>query len=160
MLYGSGYILVAFLQTELVERLGWISSGQLLDAVAIGQFTPGPVFTTATFIGSQVAGVMGAVVATIGIFLPGFVFVAITNPFIPRLRRSPWLAALLDGIVAASLGLMAAVTVDLARHAIVDPLTALLAVLAAVLLLRFRVNSTWLIAGGAAIGWLYSQVGN
>ena len=160
VLYGSGYVLVAFLQTELVERLGWISSGQLLDAVAIGQFTPGPVFTTATFIGYQVAGVMGAVVATIGIFLPGFVFVAITNPFIPRLRRSPWLAALLDGIVAASLGLMAAVTVDLARHAIVDPLTALLAVLAAVLLIRFRVNSTWLIAGGAAIGWLYSQVGN
>lgn len=152
VLYGSGYVLVAFLQTEFVERLGWITTGQLLDAVAIGQFTPGPVFTTATFIGYLVAGVPGAVVATIGIFLPGFVFVAITNPFIPRLRRSPWLAALLDGIVAASLGLMAAVTVDLARHAIIDAPTALIAIAAAVLLIRFRINSTWLIIGGALIG--------
>ena len=152
VLYGSGYVLVAFLQTEFVERLGWVTSGQLLDAVAIGQFTPGPVFTTATFIGYLVAGVPGAVVATIGIFLPSFVFVAITSPFIPRLRQSPWLAALLDGIVAASLGLMAAVTVDLARNSIVDIPTALLAIAAAVLLIRFRVNSTWLIIGGALVG--------
>lgn len=152
VLYGSGYVLVAFLQTEFVERLGWVTSGQLLDAVAIGQFTPGPVFTTATFIGYLVAGVPGAVVATIGIFLPSFVFVAITSPFIPRLRRSPWLAALLDGIVAASLGLMAAVTVDLARQSIVDIPTALLAIAAALLLIRFRVNSTWLIIGGALVG--------
>uniref|UniRef100_UPI0035AFADC8 chromate efflux transporter n=1 Tax=Promineifilum sp. TaxID=2664178 RepID=UPI0035AFADC8 len=115
VLYGSGYVLVAFLQTEFVERLGWIGSEQLLDAVAVGQFTPGPVFTTATFIGYLVAGAPGAVLATVGIFLPGFVFVAVTNPFIPRLRRSPWLAALLDGVVAASLGLMAAVAVELAR---------------------------------------------
>lgn len=152
VLYGSGYVLVAFLQTEFVERLGWVTSGQLLDAVAIGQFTPGPVFTTATFIGYLVAGVPGAVVATIGIFLPSFVFVAITSPFIPRLRRSPWLAALLDGIVAASLGLMAAVTVDLARQSIVDIPTVLLAIAAALLLIRFRVNSTWLIIGGALVG--------
>lgn len=156
VLYGSGYVLVAFLQTEFVERLGWITGGQLLDAVAIGQFTPGPVFTTATFIGYLVAGVPGAVVATVGIFLPGFVFVAITNPFIPRLRRSPWLSALLDGIVAASLGLMAAVTVDLARQAIIDIPTAIIAVTAAALLIRFRVNSTWLIVGGAAVGWIAS----
>ncbi len=154
VLYGSGYVLVAFLQTEFVERLGWITSGQLLDAVAIGQFTPGPVFTTATFIGYLVAGVPGAVLATVAIFLPGFVFVAITNPFIPRLRRSPWLSALLDGVVAASLGLMAAVTVDLARQSIVDVPTALLLLAAAVLLIRFRVNSTWLILGGAAVGLL------
>ena len=154
VLYGSGYVLVAFLQTEFVERLGWITSGQLLDAVAIGQFTPGPVFTTATFIGYLVAGVPGAVLATVAIFLPGFVFVAITNPFIPRLRRSPWLSALLDGVVAASLGLMAAVTVDLARQSIVDVPTALLLVVAAVLLIRYRVNSTWLIIGGAAVGLL------
>lgn len=156
VLYGSGYVLVAFLQTEFVERLGWISSGQLLDAVAIGQFTPGPVFTTATFIGYLVAGVPGAFVATIGIFLPGFVFVAITNPFIPRLRRSPWLAALLDGIVASSLGLMAAVTLDLARQSIVDWPTALVAALAALLLFRFRVNTTWLIIGGAVAGVAFS----
>ena len=154
VLYGSGYVLVAFLQTEFVERLGWITSGQLLDAVAIGQFTPGPVFTTATFIGYLVAGVPGAVLATVAIFLPGFVFVAITNPFIPRMRRSPWLSALLDGVVAASLGLMAAVTVDLARQSIVDVPTALLLLAAAVLLIRFRVNSTWLILGGAAAGLL------
>ena len=154
VLYGSGYVLVAFLQTEFVERLGWITSGQLLDAVAIGQFTPGPVFTTATFIGYLVAGVPGAVLATVAIFLPGFVFVAITNPFIPRMRRSPWLSALLDGVVAASLGLMAAVTVDLARQSIVDIPTALLLVVAAVLLIRFRVNSTWLILGGAVVGLL------
>jgi len=152
VLYGSGYVLVAFLQTEFVERLGWISSAQLLDAVAIGQFTPGPVFTTATFIGYLLAGVPGAVVATVGIFLPGFIFVAITNPFIPRMRRSPWLAALLDGVVAASLGLMAAVTVALARQSIIDLPTALLLAAAAVLLIRWRVNSTWLIVGGAVVG--------
>lgn len=158
VLYGSGYVLVAFLQTEFVERLGWITSGQLLDAVAIGQFTPGPVFTTATFIGYLVAGVPGAVVATIGIFLPSFIFVAITNPFIPRMRRSPWLAALLDGVVAASLGLMAAVTVDLARQSIVDIATILITISAAVLLLRYRINSTWLIIGGAVVGLAVSQL--
>ena len=158
VLYGSGYVLVAFLQTEFVERLGWITSGQLLDAVAIGQFTPGPVFTTATFIGYLVAGVPGAVVATIGIFLPSFIFVAITNPIIPRMRRSPWLAALLDGVVAASLGLMAAVTVDLARQSIVDIPTILIAISAAVLLIRYRINSTWLILGGAVVGLAVSQL--
>lgn len=158
VLYGSGYVLVAFLQTEFVERLGWITSGQLLDAVAIGQFTPGPVFTTATFIGYLVAGVPGAVVATIGIFLPSFIFVAITNPFIPRMRRSPWLAALLDGVVASSLGLMAAVTVDLARQSIVDIATILITISAAVLLLRYRINSTWLIIGGAVVGLAVSQL--
>jgi chromate transporter len=157
VLYGSGYVLVAFLQAEFVERLGWISSAQLIDAIAIGQLTPGPVFTTATFIGYQVAGLAGAAAATVGIFLPGFVFVAITNPFIPRMRRSPWLAGLLDGIVAASLGLMAAVTVELARAAVVDVPTALIGLAAAVLLIRRRVNSTWLILGGAVLG-LLSQV--
>lgn len=158
ILYGSGYVLVAFLQTEFVEKLGWITSQQLIDAVAIGQFTPGPVFTTATFIGYLVGGVPGAVVATVGIFLPGFVFVAITNPFIPRMRRSPWLSGLLDGVVAASLGLMAAVTVDLARQALVDLPSVLIFVAAAVLLIRFRVNSTWLIAGGAAAGLLVAAL--
>jgi len=152
VLYGSGYVLVAFLQSEFVERLGWISSAQLLDAVAIGQFTPGPVFTTATFIGYQLAGVPGAVVATVGIFLPAFVFVGLSHPFIPRLRRSPWLGALLDGVVAASLGLMAAVAVELGRAALVDWLTVVVGLVAAVLLIRYRVNSTWLIIGGAIIG--------
>ena len=159
VLYGSGYVLLAFLQTEFVERLGWITSRQLLDAVAIGQLTPGPVFTTATFIGYLVAGVPGAIVGTVGIFLPGFILVAVTNPYIPRLRRSPWLAGLLDGIVAASLGLMAAVTVDLARQAIIDIPTALLFVVAAALLIRWRVNTTWLIAGGAVVGLLLAVAG-
>ncbi len=127
--------------------------------MAVGQFTPGPVFTTATFIGYLVAGLPGAVVATVGIFLPGFVFVAITNPYIPRLRSNPWLSGFLDGVVAASLGLMAAVTVDLARQTIIDIPTALIAIAAAVLLLRFRVNTTWLIIGGAIIGLLASSRG-
>jgi len=159
VLYGSGYVLVAFLQTEFVERLGWLTSAQLLDAVAIGQFTPGPVFTTATFIGYQLAGVAGAVVATVGIFLPGFVFVALTNPLIPRMRQSPLLAALLDGVVAASLGLMAAVTVALGQRALVDVPTVVVALAAAVLLIRFRVNSTWLIIGGAVVGLVVHGLG-
>ncbi len=156
VLYGSGYVLVAFLQTEFVERLGWVTSRQLLDAVAIGQFTPGPVFTTATFIGYLVAGMPGAVVATIGIFLPSFVFVTVANPFIPRLRQSPWLAALLDGVVASSLGLMAAVMVDLAGQSIRDIPTALIAVVAAVVLVFYRLNTTWLIIGGAIVGLIVS----
>lgn len=156
VLYGSGYVLVAFLQTEFVDRLGWITSAQLLDAVAIGQFTPGPVFTTATFIGYLVAGVPGAVVATVGIFLPSFILVAVTNPFIPRLRQSPWPAALLDGLVAASLGLMAAVSVELGRQAIIDVPTIVIALASVALLIRFRVNSTWLIVGGALVGVVLS----
>jgi chromate transporter len=156
VLYGSGYVLLAFLRTDFVERLGWLTDQQLLDAVAIGQFTPGPVFTTATFIGYLTAGWAGAVVATIGIFLPGFIFVAISNPLIPRIRQSPLLSALLDGVNVAAIGLMAAVTVELAQSALVDPLTIVLAVAAAVLLVRYKVNSTWLIIGGAAVGLLSS----
>jgi chromate transporter len=156
VLYGSGYVLLAFLRTDFVERLGWLTDQQLLDAVAIGQFTPGPVFTTATFIGYLTAGWAGAVVATIGIFLPGFIFVAISNPLIPRIRQSPVLSALLDGVNVAAIGLMAAVTVELAQSALVDPLTIVLAVVAAVLLVRYKVNSTWLIIGGAAVGLLSS----
>jgi chromate transporter len=152
VLYGSGYVLLAFLRNDFVERLGWLTNQQLLDAVAIGQVTPGPVFTTATFIGYIVAGTPGAVLATIGIFLPSFLFVALSNPLIPRLRRSPWMSAFLDGVNVASVGLMAAVTWELGRTAVVDWLTLMLALVAAVLLLHFKVNSTWLIAGGAAIG--------
>jgi chromate transporter len=156
VLYGSGYVLLAFLRTDFVERLGWLTDQQLLDAVAIGQFTPGPVFTTATFIGYLTGGWAGAIVATIGIFLPGFIFVAISNPLIPRIRQSPLLSALLDGVNVAAIGLMAAVTVELAQSALVDPLTIMLAVAAAILLVRYKVNSTWLIIGGAAVGLLSS----
>jgi chromate transporter len=154
VMYGSGYVLLAFLRADLVVRYGWLTDQQLLDAIAIGQVTPGPLFTTATFIGYTLGGVPAALLATLGIFLPSFVFVAISYPFIPRMRRSPWLSALLDGVNAAALGLMAAVTWQIGRASLVDPLTVIVALAALVLLLRFRVNSTWLIAGGAALGLL------
>jgi chromate transporter len=154
ILFGSGYVLLAFLRPDLVERTGWLTDPQLLDAIAIGQFTPGPVLTTATFIGYLVAGVPGAVVATVAIFLPAFVFVAASSPLVPRLRRSPWAAGFLDGANAASVALMAAVTWELARAAVVDGLTAALALGAAAVLLATRLNSAWLVAGGAAVGGL------
>jgi chromate transporter len=153
VLFGSGYVLLAFLRDDLVER-GWMTDAQLLDAIAIGQFTPGPVLTTATFIGYLLAGVPGAILSTVAIFLPAFVLVALSNPLIPRLRGSPWTAAFLDGANAASVALMAAVTWLLARAAVVDPLTALLAVAAAGVLFWTRLNSAWLVAGGAAVGVL------
>lgn len=158
VLYGSGYVLLAFLQNDLVDRLGWITQDELLTAVAIGQFTPGPLFTSATFIGYLLNGIPGALVATLGIFLPSFVFVAISNPLIPRLRSSAWASAILDGVNAVSLGLMAAVTLQLARNALVDPLTLALALGAGVLLFRFRLNSIWIIALGAAVGRLVGWV--
>jgi len=154
VLYGSGYVLLAFLRADFVTRLGWISDQQLIDAIAIGQVTPGPLFTAATFIGFLLGGTPGALLATAGIFLPSFVFVAISNPLIPRLRNSPWASSLLDGINAASLGLMAAVTWQLGRASLVDPLTIVMSLAAFGLLVRYQVNSTWLIAGGAAIGIL------
>lgn len=152
VLYGSGYVLLAFLRADLVDRYQWLSESQLLDAVAVGQFTPGPVFTTATFIGYLLAGMPGAAVATVGIFLPAFFFVAISGPLIPRLRRSPTAGRVLDGVNVASLALMAVVTWHLGGAAIIDWLTLLLAVAAALLLFRFRLNSAWLVAGGAVIG--------
>jgi chromate transporter len=157
VLYGSGYVLLAFLHGDLVQRLGWLSEQQLLDAVAIGQFTPGPVFTTATFVGYVLAGVPGAVVATIGIFLPSFIFVAGINRIVPAIRRSRYAGAVLDGVNAAALGLMAGVTVQLASAALVDVVTVLLAAAAAILLFRYRVNSAWLVLGGAVVGLLALQ---
>jgi chromate transporter len=152
VLFGSGYVLLAFLRADLVERLGWLTEHQLLDAVAVGQITPGPVFTTATFIGYLLGGTPGAAVATIGIFLPAFVFVALSGPLVPRLRRSPTAGAVLDGVNVASLALMAVVTWELARAALVDPLTVGMALVSVVLLLRFRLNSAWLVLGGAVMG--------
>jgi chromate transporter len=153
-LYGSGYVLLAFLRDDFVRRLGWLTDRQLLDAVAVGQFTPGPVFTTATFIGYLTGRWTGAIVATAGIFLPSFVFVAVVYPLVPRLRASPWTAAFLDGANAAALGLMAAVAWQLGVTSVVDLVTLTLAVAAAVLLIRYRVNSAWLVLGGAAAGLL------
>jgi chromate transporter len=154
VLYGSGYVLLAFMRADFVTRLGWLTDQQLVDAIAIGQVTPGPLFTAATFVGYVLGGLPGAVLATLGIFLPSFVFVAATNPFIPRMRNSPWLSGLLDGVNVSSLGLMAAVTVQLGRASLVDPLTITLALAALGLILRFRVNSTWLVVGGALVGLL------
>lgn len=153
VLFGSGYVLLAFLRSEFVGT-GMLSEQKLIDAVAVGQFTPGPVFTTATFVGYLLEGVPGALVATGGIFLPAFVFVALTGPLIPRLRSSPVARDVLDGVNAVSLALMAGVTWQLGRTAIVDPLTVLLAVAALVLLVRFKVNAAWLVIGGGVLGLL------
>ena len=154
LLYGGGYVLLAFLRNDLVLRLGWLTDQQLLDAVAIGQFTPGPLFTTATFVGYILAGVPGAIVATVGIFLPAFCFVAALKHLIPFLRRSIWTAALLDGVNVGALGLMMGVTWQLGRAAIIDWLTALLAVISAAILFRWQINSAWLVLAGAVIGLL------
>ncbi len=157
--FGSGYVLLAFLRADLVDRLHWLTDTQLLDAVAIGQVTPGPVFTTATFIGylvgargGPVAGILGAVVATVGIFLPGFVLVAFARPLVARVRASPTAGAFLDGVNVAALALMAVVALQLARTALVDVPTLLLAAAGTVALIHFKVSATWIVLGGAVIG--------
>ena len=153
VVFGSGYVLLAFLQAEFVEHLHWLTDQQLLDAVAVGQFTPGPVFTTATFIGYLVAGWAGAIVATVGIFLPGFILVALSGPVIPRLRRSPIAATALDGVVAGSLALMAVVTWQLGKASIVDWITLAVFAVSLIALLRVHVNSAWLILAAAVVGF-------
>lgn len=159
LLYGSGYVLLAFLRNDLVVRFGWLTDQQLLDAIAVGQVTPGPVFTTATFVGYFLLGIPGAIIATIGIFLPGFIFVAILNPLIPRLRNQQWTSILLDGINAGSIGLMSAVGIQLGQGALIDIPTVLIAGACALLLWRTNLNSTWLVLGGGAIGLLAGAVG-
>jgi chromate transporter len=155
VLFGSGYVLLAFLRSEFVDP-GLLSNQQLIDAVAVGQLTPGPVFTTATFIGYVLAGVPGALLATVGIFLPAFVFVAVTGPFIPRLRSSPILSGILDGVNVVSLALMAGVTWQLGRFAIFDMVSVLIAVVTLVLLFATKINPAWLVIGGGIVG-LISQ---
>lgn len=154
LVFGSGYVLLAFLQTEFVQRLHWLTDKQLIDAVAVGQFTPGPLFTTATFIGYVVAGWTGAVVATVGIFLPGFLLVAVSGPLVPWLRRSAVASAALDGVVAASLALMAVVAIQLGRGSIVNWTTLAVFGVSLIALIRFRVNSAWVVAAAAVTGWL------
>lgn len=153
VLFGSGYVLIAFLRADLVERWAWLTDQQLLDAIAVGQVTPGPLFTTATFIGYVLRGPEGALLATIGIFLPAFVFVALTQPVLPRLRRSPVATAFLRGVVAASLGLMAAVAVALGLATLTGPIPILSAAAALLVLARWKINSVWLIVAGALVGW-------
>lgn len=152
VLFGSGYVLLAFLRADFVDRLHWLTDRQLLDAIVVGQITPGPVFTTATFVGYVIAGWRGGAVATLGIFLPAFVFVALSGPLIPRLRRSPAAGAALDGVTVASLALMAVVTWQLGRSALPDMLTWGIAGVSLFLLLRFRVNSAWLVGAGLIAG--------
>jgi chromate transporter len=159
IVFGSGYVLLAFLQADLIEHWHWLTTTQLLDAIAVGQVTPGPVFTTATFIGYLLAGLPGALIATAGIFLPSFIFVAASSPLIPRLRKSAVAGAFLDGVIIASLALMASVTYSLGRDALIDLPTGLLALGSAILLVRFRLNSLWLVLGGALIGFLVYVTG-
>ncbi len=156
VLFGSGYVLLAFLRADLVTHWHWLNEGQLLDAIAVGQVTPGPVFTTATFIGYLLGGASGALVATLGIFFPAFLFVAVSGPLVPRIRRSALAGAFLDGVVVTSLSIMAVVTWQLARAALVDVTTVVSLAASAVLLIRYRVNSAWLVLGGALAGWLVS----
>jgi len=151
-------VILAFLQGDFVDRLHWLTERQLLDAVAIGQFTPGPVFTTATFIGYMVGGWQGALLATLAIFLPSFVYVGAIHPLATRLRRSPITATLLDGLNVAALALMAAVSLQLGLNALIDPLTILLGVASFAILLRFKPNSAWLVLGGALLGLLARSV--
>lgn len=158
LLYGSGYVLLAFLRSEFVTRLGWLTERQLLDAVAVGQFTPGPLFSSATFVGYVIAGVPGAILATVAIFGPAFLFVGLMGSLVGRLRKNAWAGALLDGVNAAAVGLMVGVTLELGRAALVDALTLALALVSLVMLVRFRLNSAWLVLGGAIIGWLSSFV--
>ncbi len=159
VLYGSGYVLVAFLEDELVHTNGWLTQQQLLDAIAIGQFTPGPVLSTAAFIGYVLAGVPGAAVSAAAIFAPSFVFVAILNPIVPRLRRSAWMAAFLDAVNVSAVGLMAAVLVRLTADVVTGWPAAVIALLAAAAVLRWRVSSAWVVIGGALLGWPLSLLG-
>jgi chromate transporter len=154
VLFGSGYVLLAFIQADLVDRLHWLTKAQLLDAVAVGQITPGPVFSTATFVGYLLGGVPGATVSTIGIFLASFVFVALSGVALPYLRRSPITAAFLDGVNVGALALMVLVTWQLGLAAMFDFTTIALAVVSAVLLLRFQLNSAWVIVMGGIVGIL------
>jgi len=155
VLFGSGYVLLAFLRADLVNRLHWLSERQLLDSVAVGQITPGPVFTTATFIGYVIGGVPGAIVATVGIFAPAFLFVPISGFLIPRIRQSNIASSMLDGVVVGSFALMGVVAWQLGRAAIIDIPTLVIAITSAILLLTLRINSAWLIVAAAVFGWLY-----
>lgn len=154
LLFGGGYVLFAFLRSDLVTGLGWLTEAQLLDAIAVGQFTPGPLFTTATFIGYLLKGPWGALVATVGIFLPAFIAVALTAPFIPRLRASPSLSAVLDGLNVASLALMALATASLSQHSLRDLPSIIIASLSLLLLVRWRVSSSYLVIAGGVLGYL------
>ncbi|PNW30067.1 UNVERIFIED_CONTAM: chromate transporter [Euhalothece sp. KZN 001] len=160
ILFGSGYVLIAFIEGELVNQNGWLTQQQLLDAIAIGQFTPGPVLSTSTFIGYVIAGIPGAIVATLGIFFPSFIFVLILNPLIPKLRNSAWTSAFLDAVNVSAVGLMAVVTLQLAYSLFLQPLdyiAILIFILGAIALFRFKLSPLWLVLGGAILVTIFSR---
>ena len=158
VLYGSGYVLIAFLQSDLVQRFGWLTQQQLLDAVAAGQVTPGPLLSTASFIGYLLSGPAGAALCSLAVFTPSFLFVIIVRPIVPRLRKSAWSAAFLDAINASSIGLMAAVTIRLALVAVNGWQGVVIVLLAAAAAWRWRLNSAWLVLGGAIVGTFLSRI--
>jgi chromate transporter len=158
-LFGSGYVLLAFLNSEFVVKLGWLTNAQVIDAIAVaGQLTPGPVFTSATFIGYILGGWPSALLATLGIFLPSFILVGLLSRVLPFVRKSWWAASFLDGVNAASLGLMTAVAIQLGRVVLVDIFTIALTLCALFLIFRFRINSVWLVLGGGLLGVIYKLV--
>ncbi|HTR80091.1 MAG TPA: chromate efflux transporter [Bacteroidota bacterium] len=159
ILYGSGYVLVAFLQGGLVDTHHWLSQSQLLDAIAVGQFTPGPVLSTSTFIGYVILGVPGAMISTACIFFPSFVFVLIIGQFIPKMRKSALSAGFLDGVNAASLGLMLAVCVVLGRSTLSGPATWLIFIASAIAIVRWNLHAGWIVGGAAVLGWVFSLFG-
>lgn len=155
VLFGSGYVLIAYLEGEFVQNLGWLTQAQLLDAVAVGQFTPGPVLSTATFIGYQMAGVWGAIVATVGIFLPSFILVALLNPVIPRLRESKMASAFLDAVNISAMGIMAAVTVELGISVLTNWQAWLIFLLSCAATFGFKkISSVWIVLGSACLGYI------
>lgn len=159
LMYGSGYVLLAFIQDDLVEKLGWLTQGQLLDAIAVGQVTPGPLSTTATFVGYITGGLPGALMATFAMFLPGFIFVAVTHPFLYKLRESKIGSGFLDGVIYASLGLWAGVTWEIIGAALVDPITVFITMVSLIMLFGFGLDSIWLILAGGLVGWLRRWLG-
>jgi chromate transporter len=159
LLFGSGYVLLAVLREDLVARMHWLSESQLLDGIAVSHATPGPFFTVATFLGYVLSGWRGAGLATVGMFVPAFVYVAVTANVLPRLRKSPTASAFLDGVNAAAVALMALVGLQFAREVVVTPLAAVIAAISALLAFRFRVNSAWLILGGAVCGLVVKASG-
>jgi chromate transporter len=154
VLYGSGYVLIAFLQGELVERRGWLTQHQLLDAIAVGQFTPGPVLSTATFVGYQILGLPGALAATAGIFLPAFIYVAFLSPFLPMLRSWKPMPAFLEAVTASSVSLIAAVSLKLFVSTMTGWGAGLIFLAALICTVRWNVTPFWIVLGGAAAGWL------
>jgi chromate transporter len=155
VIYGSGYVLLAFFNSEFVVHLGWLNHQQLLDSIAVGQITPGPVATSATFVGYLMGGWPSALLATLAFFLPSFFFVALISRFVPLLRKKWWSGAFLDGVNVAALGLMVGVTWTLGHAGVVDWFTIALAIIALVLVFRFKVNSAWLVVGGGVLGVVY-----